>query len=507
VDEELSPLESRVETQPTTKVTKTAPVAPEKPSALTLTQPDLELRKPRAKGPRINILARDVDVKTILLGLAKEMNTNFVIDPGIDQTATVDLKDVTLGEALDGLLKPLRLIHEVNEDGMVRVMKERMETRLFPLNYVISSRQGASRLQAASGLALEGGANSSASPPGSGSSIASSEESDIWGEIERGLDQIIQSKPSQQQLDEQGMDKPFYSISRQSGIILATHYSDVLLKVAHFLEKVEGSVQRQVFIQAKIIEVVLSDENKLGIDWRRVTPLGDWKTELQPTDTEPGKKYSAFTYGIHSARSDVVIEALSRQGQVQVLSSPKIASLNNQRAVIKVGTEEIYFLPKVTPATMHSASTTTFMPSTVTEGIVLDVLPQINPNGTIMMNINTSITERVGERLSPDRLNAVPVLDVRQSSNIILAGNGQTIVIGGLMKNRKHATEETQPLFGGLFHEDADGDEKTELVIMLTPEIMVGSAVDDRFELENNRLRRMGMARSEDGAMSPAFRR
>jgi type II secretory pathway component GspD/PulD (secretin) len=303
------------------------------------------------------------------------------------------------------------------------------------------------------------------------------------------------------------MDKPFYSISRQSGIIMATHYSDVLLQVAHFLEKVEGSVQRQVFIQAKIIEVVLSEENKLGIDWRRVIPLGSWDTELQPPDMEPEKQYSAFTYGIHSARSDVVIEALSRQGKVQVLSSPKIASLNNQRAVIKVGTEEVYFLPKVTPATIHSASTTTFMPTSVTEGIILDVVPQINPNGTIMMNIHTSITERVGERVSPDRLNTVPVLAVRQSSNVILTGNGQTIVIGGLMKNRKHSSEETRPIFGGLFHEDADGDEKTELVILLTPEIMVGSAVDDRFELENNRLRRMGMAQSENGARSPAFRR
>ena len=120
-----------------------------------------------------------------------------------------------------------------------------------------------------------------------------------------------------------------------------------------------------------------------------------------------------------------------------MLSSPKIATLNNQRAVTKVGTNDVFFVPEVTAATATTAATTVFEVETITIGIILYVVPQINPNGQIMMSINTSITERAGERSSPDGIVVVPILDVRESNNVVLAQHGQTIVIGGLMKTKK----------------------------------------------------------------------
>lgn len=290
-------------------------------------------------------------------------------------------------------------------------------------------------------------------------------------------------------------------------------FPDVLLQVAEFIEAVEGSVQRQVFIQAKIIEVILNDDFKLGIDWSQVSPFSISKTAGAFVSNTTITGAAGFVYGPSATAFSVVLDALSKQGQVSVLSSPKIATLNNQRAVIKVGTEDIFFIPEITPATTTSAATTEFIPSTITIGIVLDVVPQINPNGEIMMSINTSITERAGERTSPDGINVVPILDVRESNNVVLAQHGQTIVIGGLMKTKKEVDDNSVPFFGSLpligrfFHWEQENIEKTELVIMLTPEIMAGRAIDDRFNKASERLRNVGYDVYSDTITNPSFRR
>jgi MSHA biogenesis protein MshL len=111
---------------------------------------------------------------------------------------------------------------------------------------------------------------------------------------------------------------------------------------------VEGSVQRQVFIQAKIIEVTLNDDYKLGIDWKQVSPFSIGKTDgfLVANTTITGAAAANFTYGPSATATSLILDALSEQGEVRVLSSPKIATLNNQRAVIKVGTEDIFLFQK-----------------------------------------------------------------------------------------------------------------------------------------------------------------
>lgn len=476
VEEELRPLTGSSRAAPPAEAPEPQEGA-QKPGELTLTQSELKLKKPRARGPRFDLSAREVPVKTILLALAEKLEKNIVVDPAIDETATLELKNVTLEEALVHLLVPNGLVQQV-EEGIIRVSREKMEVRLFHLNYVLSRREGRSGLASHPGLGA--GETSSA--------VLSSEEANLWKEIEQGLRDLVHgATPGGGNKNASG---PYFSIQQQAGIIQVSHYPHTLLKVARFLEEVEGSVQRQVFIQAKIIEVSLNEENQLGIDWAKVNPRA----------SAPGRRPAPST-GVHDGRPEVVIEALSRQGQVRMLSSPKIATLNNQRALIKMATEAVYFRPQAV------GGRTGYAAQPVTEGIVLDVVPQINPNGTIMMSINTSISERAGERVSPDGMSVVPVLDVRQSNNVVLAGNGQTIVIGGLMKKTQRAEEGSQPLFGGLFHSDREAEAKTELVILLTPEIMVGDAVDDRYDLEIERLQTLGVAESRRRTAFPVFKR
>ena len=296
-------------------------------------------------------------------------------------------------------------------------------------------------------------------------------------------------------------------------MILVKDFPDVLLQVAEFIENIEGSIQRQVFIQAKIIEITLNDDYKLGVDWSLVSPFTFSQTATDTATSTNIAGAANFAYGLANSSFNIVVDALSQQGQVSVLSSPKIATLNNQRAVIKVGTDDVFFVPTITQATATVAAFTTFEVETVTIGIILDVVPQINPNGQIMMSINTSITEQSGERTSPDNTTTIPILDVRESNNVVLAQHGQTIVIGGLMKTKKEVDDNSIPVLGAipyigdLFHWSNETESKSELVIMLTPEIMAGQSVDTKFDYESNRLRNLGYNTKNSRFSNPTFRR
>ena len=544
------------------------------PESLTEIQPALEMIKQEPNVDRFTMSARGAPIKSVLFALSQEIEQNVVIDPGIDKLATVDLKNVTLKEALDILLTPLHLEYEI-DDKFIRVRREKMQIRTFFLNYIISKRVGSSILKSSSGTSGTGTASAGGSTSGesdantrSTSSVESSEETDIWTELLSGLQTIVTPSASSQASptsstsssanssssgssgsDSAGLvssllggadpsssvesasaapvedltatsgtvqgtgEKAFLTVNRQAGMIVVKDFPEVLLQVAEFLENIEGSIQRQVFIQAKIIEITLNDDYKLGVDWSQVSPL----TVSHSANTLLGDTTLAgaanFTYGLANSSFNIVVDALSQQGQVSVLSSPKIATLNNQRAVIKVGTDDIFFKPEISAATTTSGSTTEFVPQSITIGIILDVLPQINANGQIMMSINTSITERAGERTSPDGINVVPILDVRESNNVVLAQHGQTIIIGGLMKVKKEVDDNSVPLLGAIpylgrmFHWSNETESKTELVIMLTPEIMAGQAVDTKFNAESSRLRDLGYNTKSDKFSNPTFRR
>ena len=525
--------------------------------------------------------ARGVDIKNVLFALSQEIDQNIVIDPNVDKLATVDLKNVTLEEALESLLPPLHLEYEIDEK-LIRVRREQMQTRTFFLNYIISKREGTSVLNSRSGTsgtsagnnASGSGGGTSGTGGGSGSVIGrstsgveSSEETDIWTDLETGLRSIVTPSASSQSAssassstsssgssdssedDSAGLvssllggadpssavesaapgpatedltsssttqadtERAYLTINKQAGMILVKDFPDVLLQVAEFIENIEGSIQRQVFIQAKIIEITLNDDYKLGVDWSVVNPLNLTHSGSDALGDTTLTGAASFTYGLANSSFNIVVDALSQQGQVSVLSSPKIATLNNQRAVIKVGTDDVFFVPEITGGTTTTAAQTTFEVQTVTIGIILDVVPQINPNGQIMMSINTSITEKAGERSSPDNNTVVPILDVRESNNVVLAQHGQTIVIGGLMKTKKEVDDNSVPLLGAipyvgdLFHWQNETESKTELVIMLTPEIMAGQAVDTKFNHESNRLRNLGYNSNTSKFAAPTFRR
>lgn len=482
-------LENLVEVQPATssesvKQKEQAPLL-----ELTLPQLDLIPKKPPAIGPRFSLSAEDVDVKTILFSLSKEIDQNIMIDPVISKKVTLHLSNVTLGEMLDHVLTPLHLQYVIDGE-FIQVTELEMQTRVFHLNYLISRREGAGALQVSAGTPLEMSA----------SRTSSSEETDLWQEISLGLRQMIgvhiPQEEFQEPLDARDSGTTAYvSINKQAGVIVVKAFPEDLMRVASYLEEVEGSVQRQVFVQARIIQVALRDEHKTGIDWTRVSAL---KTPDKGKNPSSGNE-NQQTRGVLSgeAQMDQMLATLSLQGDVSVIASPRIVALNNQRAVIKVATEDTLFVPAETLSGV--ARTTDYAPKPVAFGIVLDVVPQININGDVIMSVFTSVRKKSGDRPSPDGQYNVPVVDVRESNNVVLARNGQTIVIGGMQKTHKQpgatAPLEGVPIIGNLFHQGRVDHEKSELVILLTPEIMVGEAIDDRWRIEEKRLKRFGLNR------------
>jgi MSHA type pilus biogenesis protein MshL len=385
---------------------------------------------------------------------------NIIVDPDVKGEVTVDLKEVTLTKALDCLLTPLGLEYK-REANFIWVSPVKMQTRRFTLNYLITKRTGSGTV---SGSAGEGGGGEGEGPQSMGAFIT--DTSDLWREIEEGLKGISSGKGR-------------LVINKMSGSIIATDFPQNLARMSEFLKTVEDSAQRQVMIKADIIEVILSDEYQMGINWSAVFNHDSLKGTLTQTlspNTED------FQIKLLDGDFSLLLDAMSEQGKTVVLSSPKISTLNNQPAVIKVATEDVYWERDIVDSTAGGNPWAVSSPRWITIGILLKVTPQIGSDGLIIMDIHPNVTNKVGESESPEGDKA-PILNVRETSTVVRVRDGQTIIIAGLLSERKK-DEVTSvpflgkiPLLGIFFSKTEQKNEKTELTIMLTPKVVVENEI------------------------------
>jgi MSHA type pilus biogenesis protein MshL len=478
-----------------------------------------------------SFFARDSNIQDILLAFSKESDYNIVIDPELSGKVTIDLKRVTLTEALDTILTPLGWTYRI-EGKFIKIMRPQMESRFFTLNYLSTRRSGKREIYASTGggqqnivLPSTQAGTTTLLPPGGRtgfSDLVSVDEMDLWRDIQRGLETIVFGSVEEKTLSD--AEKAAWArvdnkgkkliVNKSTGVILATDYPINLNKIASYLETVEGSSQRQVTIQAKIFEVILSDENREGINWKvienlpRIANLSWGLTNRAGTTGFPGVS-GGFTLtdtttgttiqtpgtfrirpfggtlaiGTEVALSDIMT-AIAEQGDVKVLSSPTISTLNNQKAIIRVGNQDVFFISGVVAAGRDTVIQT-FHPVTIDVGIILDVTPQIAEDGTIIMNIHPSITEKTGEKATPDGRTTFPLLSVRETDTTVKVKDGQTIIIAGLMQEKNEDTYigvpvlHSIPLLGGLFRYKTERKRTAELVIMITPTLQVGKKVED----------------------------
>jgi len=461
---------------------------------------------------RFNVAANNVPVKPFLQGLVDDSPYSVAFHPGADASVSLDLKDVTISEVVDVLtsLYPL----DIQKRGKVlQVFPAKIKTETIAINYLMLKRFGMTSSNINSGGLVQGGQNgqggrsgssnsgnlggsSFGNPQGSngqsgfgnqagmgtGSSIQTTSQSDFWKELEDTLKMIMRST------DEEGEK---VVVSPQSGLITVRGFPSDIQAVKEFIKRSEQNLTRQVVLEAKIVEVALDDDYQQGINWQNVMANdGDTNFTFNTTAGTLGNQLTASLGGVTSlsfANADFsgVVSLLKSQGNVQVLSSPRVTATNNQKAVIKVGQDE-YFVTEVSNTTTTGTATTSTPEIQVDpffSGIALDVTPQISDDGDVLLHVHPSVTE-IAEQNKVITLNeeqyVLPLAqsNIRETDTVIRAKSGEIVVIGGLMQSSSSDGESRVPflgaipVLGNLFKSKQDTERKKELVILLKPTVV-----------------------------------
>jgi len=455
-----------------------------------------EFRRPTK---RYTLVMAGADARELFLSLARENDFNLVLSPEVSGTVTMDIKEATAEELMDEVCGMLGC-RAVFGGNTVRVAPEKRVTRVFPVDYLLTGRTGSGSLMASTSTSGGGGGGGGASGVGAGSSTTSSEsqstntvvteeKGDFWGGLAEEVGALLSP----------GSGKVV--VNRTSGTVTVTDYMANVERVERYLRMIEARVRTGVVIETRIMEVTLDDSTKYGIDWSALPDLSSLSlsggltggaTAAQGLSTGS----TTFQLGVAGSKFNAFLDAQAQAGNLNVLSAPKVSTLNNQKAIIRIGRQDVFFRAVVTPASTTSAAFTTYTPDSVTEGIILSVTPQVGQDGRIMLAIHPTITEKVGTAVAPDK-NSAPILDVRETNTVVTVADGETVFIGGMMQERTQETVKSVPLLGdipylgALFRSNEQIKKKTELVILISPRVVRSGEGVEIAERERERLRNL----------------
>ncbi len=441
--------------------------------------------------------AKDLEVKDALALFARNHQLNIVPDPDISGKVTVDFHDLTLEKSMDAIVDTFGFFAEVDQ-GLIRV--KRIKTSFFNVDYIRLTRTGNGSTAAtitsgsgsgsggSSGAASTGGATAAGGAAGAGGggdgasvSISKSDSVRFWEELDEQLKTLLSPVGKM-------------AINRTVGSIMVTDQKQNVDRIGDYLKEIKKSIHLQVDIEAQIFEVVFDDEFHFGIDWQNVMgslekwaissgglPVGIPSSRLTVDSPIGGLTPGApaLSLAITKDQTKVVIDALKEQGQLEVVSQPRIRTLNNQAALIKVGTDKPFFRQStvVTTGTGPAQTTTDVSIQTITIGTVLSLTPQIAEDGWVTMDISPVITRLVDTVNGPDNSTA-PEVDIKQASSLVRIREGSTVVIGGLIQNERYKSQRKVPILGDIpilgypFRGVFDSKRRTELVIFITPTIV-----------------------------------
>jgi MSHA biogenesis protein MshL len=460
-----------------------------------------------------SLSVREADLRNVLLLLSKKSGVTIIIDEDVAGKVTADFRDKSIREILAAILKPAGYAVFV-DNGLVRVGRAQLVSRTFYMNYIKDKRSSTSTMNAAiseSGMTgyipttssinlnLSSGTTGAVTPGTTSSSqqgnvtVQTSGVSDFWSGVIGGLEVIIFGDTTISKNYDSGFSRGD-KLGRQlvvnelAGVIYVRDYSDNMENISSFLDDIEEAVKRQVLIQAHIVEVTLNDAFSMGIDWSALVGSGTGPNgELLKFSQSlvPAVPSKVFQFSVSDERVNALLDAMKDQGQVHTLSSPKIATLNNQKAVIKLTTKEVSWITNTVLNANGEVTIVYTSPQIDEVGIFLDVTPQIDDQGNIAMQIHPSISDKTGTSFSPDGQSSKPIIDTREVDTMIDIKDGQTIVIAGLIvdkiidEKRSVPILGDLPLIGTLFSLQRQEKKKTELVIFITPYVLNKKNIDE----------------------------
>ncbi|MEI7841641.1 MAG: secretin and TonB N-terminal domain-containing protein [Gallionellaceae bacterium] len=521
--------------------------APSKQDAVNMALlPPMTITLPKVEGgpvePRFDLNVNNTSAKEVFAAIGSGTRYNILPLPSVDGNITINLKDVTIFEALDTIRALYGYEYKV-EGKSIFIQPVTMQIKLFKVDYLAAMRDSSSSLSvkasgqgSAATTGVTGATGTAATTAATNAATANSSqittkqtsaEFNFWDNLDKTLNAIISSKGKAAQGERSVV------INRMSGVIVVRAMPEELRNVEEFLKASQIAVERQVIIEAKFVEVTLSDGYQSGVNWgvfgtnsannyysggvvgQGATLLPSGATAGQQMTGSaisaiPGSNLSGVATGASGSLFGMAFQAnnfsallnfLETQGSVHVLSSPRIATLNNQKAVLKVGTDEPY-ATGYTPGTSTTvAGGTNTLPTPIYtqifSGIALDVTPRINEKDEIILHVHpsiSSVTSKVKDAGSGQTLQMAST-SIEETDSVVRAKDGQIVVIGGLMSQ---STVESQSGLPGwvksIFGQTSKLTEKRELVILLKPTV-VDSDGDWSDDIRRSRDRMNGMSR------------
>ena len=418
---------------------------------------------PPALGPLYSFRAHELPLIDALALFARSKKLNIVAGPEITGTMTVDFHALELEYAMSALLEAHDYYWEHHE-GLIRVKQFKTSTLNIDYIRLVRGGTGQNKAQITSGGGSGGGQDAGEI------TVKQQDEIKFWEELEKQIQTLM---------SEDGR----LVVNRLSGTIQVTDWYKRVDEIDTFLKEVHQALYRQVQIEVRIYEVALSDNYSLGIDWSKIEFYGNsGNIGLDNIITAPFggfiAKAATTTISFADGSFDGVLEALQEQGEVKVVSQPRVTTLNNQPALIKVATDQPFFTSTVSQGSSGTGNIVTEQANSVTVGLVLSVTPQISEDGWIMLDVTPIISRLRDIATSPQGTATAPVLDIKQSSGVVRMKDGEMVIIGGLIQEESSETERKVPILGDipflgrLFTGSYTAKSKSELVIFISPKIV-----------------------------------
>ena len=441
--------------------------------------------------------------------LFKGSRYSVAVHPGVAGLVSVELKDVTLPEVL-AVVGDMYGFDVQRKGNVFHIYPAGLRTETIPVNYLMMSRRGLSRTSVSTGGVTANDSNNSSDSSfdsasnnnstnnssgnnsngnsSNGTRIETDTNSDYWTDLRDSLQTLIGTG-----------DGRAVITSPQAGLVTIRAYPKELKAVREFLNQSDSHLKRQVVLEARIIEVALNEGYEQGVDWSGLSASWDGNKGITgggslantQLPTTPNQVFTALGGGAGFKVSDgnfnVAVNLLKTQGDVNTLSSPRVTATNNQKAVIKVGTDE-YFVTNASTTTVSTTSADRTTPNVELtpffSGISLDVTPQIDEEGKVLLHIHPSVIDTEEQtktiKVTDSDTLVLPLAksSIRESDTVVQANNGDIIVIGGLMKTDKQEIVSKVPLLGDIpwvgeaFTNRRESTKKVELVIMLKPTVV-----------------------------------